>query len=56
LWNFRHHRLLFFLVLAHALQLLGGLRRLALGHSPLEIGGGKCPGSRAGGLRRAPIG
>jgi hypothetical protein len=51
-----YHRFLFFFLLAHVLQLLGGPRRRALGHPPLEIGGGKCPGSRGGCLRRAAIG
>jgi hypothetical protein len=54
--KFLHHRLLLFFVLAHAAQFLGRLRRLAFGHPTLEIRGGKCPGPRAGRLRRAAIG
>src|SRR5215475_8471915 len=42
--KFRHHRLLLFLLLFHAAQFFGGLLRLALGHSTLDVGGGKYPG------------
>src|SRR5437763_14607932 len=56
LMEYLHDRLLFFLLLAHPLQFLGGLRSFTLGHSPLEVGSGKCSGPRTGRLRRAPIG
>src|SRR5215472_18711444 len=42
--KFRHYLLLLFLLLFHAAQFFGGLLRLALGHSALDIGGGKYPG------------
>jgi hypothetical protein len=39
--EFRHHGLLLFFLLLHLAQFVGGLLRLALGHSALDVSGGK---------------
>ena len=42
--EFRHHRLLLFFLLLHVAQFFGGLLRLALRHSALDVSGGKHAG------------